>query len=322
MIVGNAAQSGKFETLWITCTALGRRYSALFSKKGFRKSVLAMEEPEHEQNDSGLGLLGTLPAEIRLSIFEEVLEIDRPITTRKCCGVLSKSVNLCQYHAHVQKYPKNAGRRDRSRFALLTVSRAVKHAALWVLHNKIKVHAELTTLLWVGNPHPIDVYHRAFKRIWCSVTRFRLLELSLPSDTTGYTLICLSEGIDQLFECWDKHDMHAAEPLREVTIQLGKMFDADQVREHPTCHVSWIGLERIWEALEQSVQLIVVKDRKVKWVFTVTSGIKARSALGQKYLNRFQELLGKVDIGFEGESSAHEIEGRSATGGTHRRFLD
>ncbi|KAF2441770.1 hypothetical protein P171DRAFT_523706 [Karstenula rhodostoma CBS 690.94] len=283
------------------------------------RSKLAAKGPSDKPEKSSLGLLGMLPAEVRLNVFEIVLEIDRPITTRKCCGVQGELEDLCQYHARIRKYPRKACKHDRSRFALITVSRAVNHDVSWVMHNRMKVHAELSTLVWWDKDASAAYFKwKAFDRMWDSVTRFRLLELSIPGPATSDNITCLRDGVSLLFEYWDKHDMHSAEPSREVAIQLRNMFDANQFPRPPKNSMR-VRLATLWETLEHSVQVIVVKDRKVKWKFTAMSDIGAR---GQKYLNRFQELLGKVDIEFGGETRAYEIEARGATGGTHRRFID
>jgi hypothetical protein len=230
---------------------------------------------------------------------------------------VGEPVDLCWYHGLIRRYPFRARKYDRSRFALLVVSPDVKHDVLWVLHNRIRVDAEMTALL---SRVTDSSQWGAFNRMWRSVVQFRLLDFRLPTPVNGDSLTCLGDGITQLFEYWDKQDMHAAEPSREVTIRLGGMFDANPAPAD-TGNKEKIPLETIWQSLEQSVQLIVVKDRNVKWKFTV-SDTEMGSADGQKYLNRFRALLGKVGIEFEGKSNAYTLEQRSTTGGTHVRFLD
>lgn len=285
-----------------------------------------MTVPYHAK-EPGLGSLEKLPPELRRDILEIVLEIDQPIGTRMCCGILGSKQGCCLFHQQLNSIDR-AHQTDRTRFAPLIISRPLRHEALWVLYNRIKLYADVSTLMLINKKRASIPYELKNSNMWRSISQFRHVELVVPApknsaycrEHTEYLLTILC----QFLEHWEKQDKPGTpDPAREMTIHLGGLFNAPtRTRWDP----SFTLLDDPYlDNLEQAVELIVVKDWNVKFTFTAVSEISDNREHGKKSFNAFTKLLGNVGIDFVGktlaESSVSTIAFRGALGGTHSRFI-
>ncbi|KAF9738698.1 hypothetical protein PMIN06_009619 [Paraphaeosphaeria minitans] len=285
-------------------------------------------KPVYPPKHHSLGLLGKLPVELRLNIFEIVLEIDRPITARKCCGILGYLAKPCRFHAGINEYYHLL---DRSRFALLTTSRAVYHDAVWVMHNKIRAYPDVANLMLLQKG--ATRYGCGSERrqaMWCCISRYRLIELIVPVAAIKFGQS--EESVSGLFDCiavlldiWHAQTDHtSAQKVREITIHLHRMFstyrpfktvklDDPNIKEEQARL-----LEECWENLENSVGLVALRGGEANWTFTVSSEIDASNQVGQQMLKMFRECLKEVNIDFQEETAEDTpvMESKSATGGT------
>ncbi|KAK7179131.1 hypothetical protein PSPO01_14802 [Paraphaeosphaeria sporulosa] len=292
--------------------------------------------PMYQPKDGSLGLLGTLPVELRLNIFEIVLEIHRPITARKCCGILGHLTKPCRLHAAIKQ---NYRTLNRYRFALLSISRGVYNDAIRVMHNKMRVHVDVINLIMV-HKGAIGYGGKPYHTMWRRICRYRLIDLIVPVtaikfDQSEECVTSLFDCIDMLLDKWNaENSPKSAQKVREITIHLGRIFSTYRPfkaakLENPKIKEEQARLLNVcWENLENSVKLIALRGGEANWTFTVNSEVDASNdasnEVGQRMLNMFREFLEEVGVECQEEvaQDVSVMESRSATGGTHRRFVD
>jgi hypothetical protein len=135
----------------------------------------------------GFGTVNVLPKEIRQIIFAHTLDIDRPVTVKKCCGpnTTTRERDACWKHGFSKQ---TVG----SRFAVLQVSKAISHESSWVLYNQgrlcIAVDEGVKPYLSKGHSrnlrHLSNTVQKTGRRtmIWMAAARFRFIRVWVPFD--------------------------------------------------------------------------------------------------------------------------------------------
>ena len=299
------------------CYILEYTLSPAVYRENWTNHVDASNVLLYRAKNTGLGTLEKLPAELRSMIFELVLDIDHTITTRTCCGPLSEKSSYCGFH-NTLIYRGQI--HNRTRFALIYVSREVNQATMWIMHNKMKICAGVTTLMLIMKkelglyPHgPPDIHHMRY------ISRFRQLELTLPSLTIPSTcnqyIHSLMDVLRQLAENWQiQNSAESEKRTRNVVVHVGAVF-----AKHPS--------KDRWKHLEEIVELMAMNEDDVKWTITAVSNISSKTEGAQYHLDVFKALLELFRIEFQ-ETTAVDVpvlsavESRGVMGGRHRRFLD
>lgn len=294
-------------------------------------SLVPSEAAANEPKDRSLGLLGNLPAELRLNILEIALETDRHLTVRRCCGILGHSSEPCKFHASIEENNHTLNHR---RFALLFVSRGVYYDALWDMNNKMRVHADVTRLMLIHKP-AIPYRTRRFRSMWARISQFRIVDLFVPSAGIHFDQpeVCITSMLDcvtMLFDKWATQNSHkSSSTTREMTIHLGAIFNTYRPFRAPRLDNPKIREEHArllagcWRDLPNSVGLISSRGAVTDWSFSIDSEIDADNLVGEATLKMLKKLLEGASITCKDTpGDVPTMESRSATGGIHRRFLD
>jgi hypothetical protein len=126
--------------------------------------------------------LCVLPKEIRQLIYSYILDVERAVTFRYCCGpeTTKRERDACQKHRPV------AGR-----FNVLFLSKLIRHEASWVLHNQGSLRIDVTRTIQhyldgsraKSLRHMSDSIHKNSKKalMWAAVACYRSI-IILVSD--------------------------------------------------------------------------------------------------------------------------------------------
>jgi hypothetical protein len=177
--------------------------------------------------------LCVLPKEIRQLIYSYILDVERAVTFRYCCGpeTTKRERDACQKHRPV------AGR-----FNVLFLSKLIRHEASWVLHNQGSLRIDVTRTIQhyldgsrvKSLRHMSDSIHKNSKKalMWAAVACYRSiiilvsdrqLRMGDPALFTDHLveIACL------LGKCWEGRIVgieYARSTTHHVRLDIGNIF--------------------------------------------------------------------------------------------------
>ena len=283
---------------------------------------------------SGLGTLSRLTKEIRQEIYGIALEIDRPITAKKCCTPESTFDERAECKVH-------SGAKNTGRFNILPVSKDVSEDAHWVLFNRGNLRLDLGPAfrVYFTGWKPNTNYHSSeilrlwrVRDMWLATARYRFVELVLTQEILEtenpeeYT-VQLYEIATRLFEGWKDAPHGPTSPEEHsVTINLGNLFaEIIPFNAEPPVNLDQIDLlllinflgptppdfEKIaWKCmrnLKRFISLVARCKELSKWKIVAFDQLAEESS-GLRSLQVFKKVCDRGGVKFEGLSRITLVE--------------
>ncbi|RMZ66089.1 hypothetical protein GMOD_00005158 [Pyrenophora seminiperda CCB06] len=158
--------------------------------------------------------------------------------------------------------------------------------------------------------------------LWSNVSRYRKINLIIPSTVQAPALVDLCElllaTIERLLGCWARlKGTRISARTPEVTIQLGRLFVIAMGRTR---------LRRIHEAMEKLAKYIAENQHLAKWTVTAMTELRAQNTLGRSTLEKLRSAPGIEVVGLSKTQVPRNTEYchagyvQAVGRGTHVRF--
>ena len=273
--------------------------------------------------EGGFGTLDTLPREIRQIIYGYVLDVDRPVKIKACCGpdTTTRERNACR------KHNTNSGK-----FNVLQMSKAINDEASWVLYSKgslqIEVHHPVTPYL---DGHLKSLRHlgksitqnKRKMTLWAVAARFRFVNIRVPESNLRYGDPAKFTG--QLLEiaCLLSNAWESIQPVMTPTnfvqLDLGTLFHQmlpfnmeSQAQDKYGELLDWLSInypcaepdfDQIAAEAEQNLKklasVVGMHLGRSQWKFVATTDLDEKDEGGADALRAFQVSCARNGVEFE-----------------------
>jgi hypothetical protein len=279
---------------------------------------------------TSFGSLSKFPKEIRQALYSNVLEVEYPVTARKC-----RSLRISE-REHSRHVKHSDSQEDAGRFNVLLVSKQIYAEASWVLYNHARLHLHIDRSVapyFAG--YNLKTLHRLgsiprdekVKNMWKCLAKFRFVEMEVPQTelSEGNPMVYtgrLAEAASLLLKSWENdNDQPTSIVAHTVTIKLGSLFSQiipfnayptldpfDDIynrvyRSFPTLDVDFRQIEDECAANLRKLVAIIGSNRgSTNWSTIAFEELHKSKKGGIRQLKAFKAICTKNDIRFEGET--------------------